>query len=147
MSIAVGAPAPDFSSLDQDGVVRTLKDFAGSWLLLYFYPMDDTPGCTVEACGLRDHFAELQKRVTVVGVSADSVESHAAFRAKYQLPFTLLADTDRSVIQAYGADGLLFPKRTSFLVDGQGMVRKVYASVVPEEHAKEILRDVSEMQD
>jgi peroxiredoxin Q/BCP len=104
--ITEGKKAPDFSMSDPGGKTWTLADFAGKDLILYFYPKDDTPGCTKEACGFRDDWAKLKKRgVVVVGVSADSAESHAKFAAKYQLPFTLLSDPDRKAMKAYGAWG------------------------------------------
>ena len=117
-------------------------DFSGHWTLVYFYPKDFTPGCTTEACSLRDNFAELQKKVTVIGVSADSADSHAKFKAKYQLPFELIADPDKKIIQAYGVDGLIFPKRTSFLINPQGKIAKIYEKVNPSTHAAQILTDL-----
>ncbi len=92
------SPAPAFTAIDQHGARHTLQDYAGKWLLLYFYPKDDTPGCTIEACGFRDNFSQLQKEIDVVGVSADSPESHKEFIKKYDLPFTLLSDTDKKLI-------------------------------------------------
>jgi thioredoxin-dependent peroxiredoxin len=146
-----GHRAPAFSASDQNGQTHTLGDYAGSWLLLYFYPKDDTAGCTAEACGLRDQFHELRSRgVAVLGVSADDAQSHAAFADKFDLPFPLLADTEKRMIKEYGAWGekSLYGKkymgilRTSFLIDPAGIVRKVYEKVNPEEHAAEILRDI-----
>ncbi len=125
-------------------------EYLGSWLLLYFYPKDDTPGCTAEACGLRDHFAELTKAgIRIVGVSTDSSKSHARFVEKYSLPFTLLADEQKEIVQAYGVwqEKSMYGKhymgivRTSFLIDPEGIVRKIYQKVKPEEHAEEIARD------
>jgi thioredoxin-dependent peroxiredoxin len=146
-----GHHAPAFSAPDQSGRIHTLDDYRGSWLLLYFYPKDDTAGCTAEACGLRDSFQELRSRgVSVVGVSADDGQSHAAFAQKFSLPFPLLADTEKRMIKEYGAWGekSLYGKkymgilRTSFLIDPDGIVRKVYEKVKPEQHAVEILRDI-----
>jgi peroxiredoxin Q/BCP len=145
MTLIEGSTAPAFSASDQDGNVRTLESYRGHWLLLYFYPMDDTPGCTAEACAFRDLFAELKDVVSIVGVSGDSAESHQAFRGKYHLPFELLADPSRTMIAAYGADGILFPKRVSFLISPEGVIRKIYSSVKPEEHAKEILEDAQSL--
>lgn len=145
MTLTEGDKAPAFSALDHDGVIRSSDDFAGQWLLLYFYPKDDTPGCTTEACGLRDVYADLSQKLTIVGVSADSSESHALFREKYHLPFTLLADPKKIIITDYGTDGVLFPKRTSFLIDPHGVIQRIYRSVKPEEHATEILRDIGEI--
>lgn len=146
MHLNAGVTAPAFEAKDQDGVTHSLADAKdGKWLLLYFYPEDDTPGCTTEACGLRDAYADLKESLVVLGVSGDSVESHLAFIEKYHLPFPLLVDPDAKIREAYGANGLLFPKRTSFLIDEQGMIRKVYEKVTPEEHAGEILRDVEDL--
>lgn len=146
MKLTTGTPAPNFSALDQEGQTHSLKDYAGTWLLLYFYPKDFTPGCTTEACSLRDNFAELQKRVTVVGISEDSVASHKKFAKKYSLPFTLLADEDKRMTKAYGADGLLFARRVSFLIDPDGNIRKIYDKVKPEQHAADILKDLEALQ-
>ena len=133
--------APAFSLPDQNGKTHSLAHHAGKWVLLYFYPKDDTPGCTKEACGLRDAFDEYKKRgITVFGVSRDTVESHKKFEEKYGLPFTLLSDTDGSVIAAYGAAGA-FTKRISYLIDPTGVIRKTYPKVDPAIHAPEILKD------
>ncbi len=141
MSLKEGSTAPAFRALDHEGNMRTLESYRGHWTLLYFYPMDDTPGCTAEACAFRDLFSELNAVVKIVGVSGDSVESHVLFREKYQLPFALLSDPERTMITAYGADGLLLPKRVSFLMSPLGVIRRIYPSVKPEEHAQEILHD------
>ena len=150
----VGDRAPDITLLDQDGTTRSLADQRGKWVLVYFYPRDDTPGCTVEACGLRDAASRYAKAgIEVFGISADSVKSHRKFADKHQLPFTLLADEEKTVIRSYGAwgkkkfmgrefDGIL---RQSFLVDPQGKVAQVYAQVKPEQHAEEVLADVARL--
>ncbi len=129
--------------------MHELNQYRGKWVLLYFYPKDDTSGCTVEACGLRDSFAELHKKNCVVlGVSADTGESHKLFADKHELPFPLLADTQRNVIEEYGA---VKPKekptssgiaRVSYLIDPKGLIAKVYPDVIPEGHAEEVVRDV-----
>ena len=137
-----GTQAPTFSALDQNGITQTLEDFKGKWVLLYFYPKDDTSGCTKEACGLRDNYDALQKYATILGVSADSVESHKKFQEKYHLPFTLLADTKREIINTYGAGG--FFKRISYLINPQGVIAKTYEKVNPTYHAREILHDLQE---
>jgi peroxiredoxin Q/BCP len=141
--------APEFSVPDQSGAVHTLSQYKGKWVLLYFYPKDDTSGCTTEACELRDHFADLhEKGCVVLGVSADSVESHDQFAAKHQLPFPLLADENRSIIEAYGASKIkLTPMssgiaRISYLIDPEGVIKKVYEGIVPETHAEEVIRDL-----
>lgn len=144
MKLHVSDRAPDFRAPDQAGKIHELGEYAGKWLLVYFYPKDDTPGCTTEACGLRDNFALLQKLVSVVGVSADSIASHQKFAAKYHLPFTLLADPKKEIITAYGTDGLIFAKRTSFLINPEGKIAKVYEKVNPETHSNEIVKDLQQ---
>ncbi|MDD5054994.1 MAG: peroxiredoxin [Candidatus Peribacteraceae bacterium] len=140
------SPAPSWSGKDQSGNTLTSRNLTGSWYVLYFYPKDDTPGCTKEACGFRDRFASLSLVATVIGVSADSEKSHQLFIDKYSLPFTLIADTDKSIIRAFGADGLIFPKRVTFLVDPQGIIRKIYKDVDCAGHAEEIENDVRALQ-
>lgn len=137
-----GDKAPAFEAMDQDGKAHALGDYAGGWLLLYFYPRDNTPGCTKEACSFRDNFADLKKELTILGASADSVEKHKGFADKYELPFSLLSGKDNGLVAAYGADGKTFKKRTSFLIDPEGVIRKLYKSVKPLEHAEQVLRDV-----
>jgi peroxiredoxin Q/BCP len=154
MDIKAGDAAPGFSLPDQDGVVRSLGDYLGSWVLLYFYPKDDTPGCTKEACSLRDNLPDLKGLDCVVlGVSVDSVKSHRKFADKYGLPFTLLADEGKEVVGQYGVWGLksmmgreyMGTMRTSFLIDPKGAVARVYEKVKPDEHAAEVLRDLAEL--
>jgi peroxiredoxin Q/BCP len=151
MTLAIASPAPPFSLQDQEGKTHSLADYRGKPVLVYFYPKDDTPGCTKEACGLRDQFAVFRKlKAAVVGISADSVTSHKKFAEKYHLPFPLLSDESRTVINAYGAWGLkkFMGKefegvlRKSFLVDEEGNLLKIYDKVNPEEHAAEVLRDL-----
>ena len=143
--------APAFTLPDQDGAKQKLSEYRGQWVLLYFYPKDDTPGCTKEACVLRDalpHFDKLEAKV--FGVSVDSVASHKKFAKKYKLPFTLLADEDMSVVKKYGVWGkkkfigreYLGTFRTSFLIDPKGKIVKVYENVNPIRHAKEVLEDL-----
>ncbi len=141
--LKVGSSAPAWQGLDQDGVERSSDAYKGKWVLLYFYPKDDTPGCTKEACGFRDGFATLRKRIEIVGVSADSVESHQKFAQKYRLPFTIVADPSRTIIKAYGADGIIMAKRTSFLIRPTGEIAKIYLKVDPEKHPEEIDSDLN----
>ncbi|HYE23407.1 MAG TPA: thioredoxin-dependent thiol peroxidase [Candidatus Paceibacterota bacterium] len=150
----VDTAAPDFALPDQDGVIHALRQYRGKWVLVYFYPKDDTPGCTKEACAIRDADPDLSSLGAVVlGISADSVKSHKKFAQKYELAFPLLADEERVAIDAYGVwgdkkfmgreyEGIL---RTSFLVDPQGVIRKVYENVKPEGHAAEVLEDLKSM--
>ena len=148
MTLETNTPAPDFELLDDAGAPRRLSDFRGQPVILYFYPADDTPGCTKEACNFRDDYsAYLNTKVTILGVSPDSVKSHAKFKAKYQLPFALLADEGHAVCNAYGVWG---PKkfmgrehegvlRTTFLIDAHGKIAKVFENVRPSEHSTEVL--------
>ncbi len=147
----VGTPAPAFSLSDHEGTIRSLSEFRGSWTVVYFYPKDDTPGCTTEACAFRDAYDELKKEgIVVLGISPDSVESHAMFATKHRLPFTLLADPAKNALQSYGAWGerSMYGKkymgvfRSSVLIDPKGIVAKTYPKASPEDHAEEILADV-----
>lgn len=142
MPIKENDPAPEFKALDQHGKERSLKEFKGSWVLVYFYPKDDTPGCTKEACAFRDLSAELAKEVQIIGVSHDSVKSHQKFAEKYHLSFLLLSDPKKTIIEAYAAKGLLFTKRISYLINPQQKIQKIYLNVSPSTHAEEILEDV-----
>ncbi len=135
----VGDTAPAFTLLDQNRDEHSLSDYLGSYVLFYFYPKDDTPGCTKEACTIRDIYSKFkEKNIVVLGISADAVESHKKFEEKYGLPFTLLSDQDKKVRVLYGVTG-----RDSFLIDQEGIIKKVYRSVTPAEHAQEVLNDVS----
>lgn len=149
-------PAPDFALADQTGSVRHLQDFAGSWLVLYFYPKDDTPGCTTEACNFRDardSIAELG-HAQVVGISRDSVRKHANFINKYSLNFTLLSDPEAVTIKAYDSWGQkrLFGRqymgilRNTYLINPQGQIVKTYEGVDPATHAAEIIADLTALQ-
>ncbi len=141
MELIENSKAPDFKAYDQNNKIHHLKDYLGKWILLYFYPKDNTPGCTMEACQLRDHFDELREKMEVIGVSHDKVESHARFASKYKLPYTLLSDPDKEIIKVYGAKGFLFTKRISYLINPEGKIAKIYLNVSPKKHAKEILKD------
>jgi thioredoxin-dependent peroxiredoxin len=142
-----GQAAPDFSLPDQHGQVRSLKDFSGKWLVLYFYPKDDTPGCTQEACAFRDDLQQITKLgAQVVGISVDDTGSHARFAKKYHLPFPLLADKTTTVAASYGAlnDWVLlkFARRYTFLIDPHGNIDKVYTKVETSRHSKQIIDDL-----
>jgi peroxiredoxin Q/BCP len=152
--VNVGELAPDFALPDQEGHTRRLSDFRGQWVVLYFYPRDNTPGCTKEACGFRDLLPKFrQRKVAVLGVSVDSVRSHEKFAQKYGLSFPLLADEKKEVVRAYGVWGkktfmgrtTMGTHRMSFLIDPEGRVAKIYEKVKPEGHAEEVLRDVDEL--
>jgi peroxiredoxin Q/BCP len=142
VKLFIGALAPDFLAHDQNMQEHSLARYQGKYLLLYFYPKDDTPGCTVEACAFRDNMVELQKKIVVLGISPDTIVSHQRFALKNNLPFPLLADPDKHMIQAYGANGVGFPKRVSFLINPEGRVVKIYEKVNVKTHANEILKDV-----
>lgn len=150
----VGTPAPDISLKDQDGKEQTLASYRGSWVLLYFYPKDSTPGCTIEACTIRDQFQDFGRiNAKVIGISTDDVKSHKRFADAYELPFTLLADTEKHAVQAYGVWGekkmmgrtYMGTSRTSFLIDPEGVIRKVYEKVKPPVHAAEVLLDLKQL--
>ncbi|MEW6366862.1 MAG: thioredoxin-dependent thiol peroxidase [Acidobacteriota bacterium] len=144
----VGQRAPAFTLSDQDGVAVSLRDFAGKKVVLYFYPKDDTPGCTREACAFRDGSEQIRNRgAAVIGVSVDTVASHVKFRAKYGLNFPLLADVDRRVVQTYGVwkEKTLYGRtymgteRTTFIIDEQGRIAKIFAKVKVDGHLDEVL--------
>ena len=152
--LEVGTTAPQITLADQQGTTRTLNEFLGNWVLIYFYPKDNTPGCTREACGIRDTWDRFeQSGVTVLGISADSVESHQKFIKDHQLPFTLLSDPEKKVIKAYEALGekMMFGKkytgilRVSYLIDPEGKIRRAYSKVQPNKHAEQILKDMTEL--
>lgn len=147
----IGDVAPDFELIDQDGKTHKLSDYLGKKVVLYFYPKDNTPGCTKEACGFRDYFAEYRKNdIVVLGVSKDSEKSHSKFAEKYSLPFTLLSDTETTVAQAYGVWGLkkmmgreyYGMNRVTYVIDEDGKILRVYKKVKPDLHAAEILEDI-----
>lgn len=142
MKLNIGEQAPGFNALDQDGGTHSLSEYNGKWVLLYFYPKDETPGCITEACKFRDAYAILNEKMVILGVSQDGVDSHKHFAQTYHLPFPLLADPDKTIIHAYGANGVIFAKRTSFLIDPAGIIRKIYPTVNPEIHTDEVLRDI-----
>jgi peroxiredoxin Q/BCP len=153
MPISTGIPAPDFEVLDDTGTVRRLADYRGRTIVLYFYPKDDTPGCTTEACNFRDDYsAYVEADVVILGVSPDSVKSHVKFKQKFQLPFPLLADEEQKICQAYGVWGqkkymgreYMGVLRTTFVIDGAGQIRKVFENVKPAEHSQEVLAAVKE---
>lgn len=154
MDLKVGDSAPDFELPDQDGKIHKLSDYQGQKILVYFYPKDNTPGCTIEACQIRDDFPKFNSiKAEVLGISTDSVESHQKFAQKHNLPFTLLADANKEVVKAYNVykpkkflgKEFLGTQRTSFLVDGDGKIAKIYEKVKPALHAEEVLRDLADL--
>ena len=148
ITLKEGDKAPSFTAMTNGGKTVSLSDYAGKNVILYFYPKDDTSGCTKEACAFRDGFAAFKKRGAVIlGVSPDSVKSHDKFVKKYDLPFTLLADEDKKIVEAYGVWGMkifwgrkyLGTHRVTFLIGPDGRIKKIWPDVKPEEHAKEVL--------
>lgn len=155
MPIPAGDLAPDFSLLDEEENMHHLSDYRGKFVLLYFYPRDDTPGCTKEACGFRDDYSDYEKAgVTILGVSPDTPQSHLNFKSKYNLPFTLLADQDHKVSETYGVWGTkkTFGRevkgilRTTFLIGLDGNILKVFEKVRPANHSAEILSEIDQME-
>jgi peroxiredoxin Q/BCP len=155
MPLSAGDKAPDFTLPDQDGKEHTLSNYKGSPVVLYFYPKDQTSGCTKEACAFRDDYSAYREAgVIILGVSPDSPRSHTDFIAKYELPFTLLADTDHEVLKLYSAWGLkkMYGReyegvlRTTYLIGADGKIAKVYEKVKPAAHSEEILADLKELE-
>ena len=145
-------PAPGFELLDQNGDMHSLEDYRDKWVILYFYPKDDTPGCTTEACEFRDSIFEFRKLgCQVLGISMDDQSSHKEFADKYSLPFPLLADTSGTTAAAYGVKskmfGMTIAKRQSFLINPQGYVAKHYEKVDPDGHSQQVLTDLKELQE
>ena len=151
MLLETGTQAPEFALKDENGVERKLADYRGQPVVLYFYPKDDTPGCTTEACNFRDDYSAYQQAgITILGVSPDNVKSHTRFKTKYELPFTLLADEGHKISEAYGVwgrkkmmgreyDGVF---RTTYLIDSEGKISHVFENVKPAQHSAEVLAAV-----
>jgi len=152
-TIEAGAPAPPFELQDDAGKPVRLDDLRGRWVVLYWYPKDDTPGCTTEACEFRDRWPDVSAEAEVYGVSPDSVTSHEKFRAKFQLPFPLLADAGHATAESYGVWGLkkfmgreyMGVERTTFIIGPDGKVARVFRNVKPAGHAEEVLQALSEL--
>jgi len=154
MPLESGIPAPEISLPDENGTIRNLSDFRGRAVVLYFYPKDDTPGCTTEACNFRDDYSDyVNADVVILGVSPDKTKSHVRFKEKYTLPFPLLADEDHKVCQQYGVWG---PKkfmgreyegvfRTTFLIDRNGKIARVFENVKPADHSSEVLAAIKSL--
>jgi peroxiredoxin Q/BCP len=151
LKLKVGQPAPDFTATTNGGGRISLSDLKGRSVILYFYPRDDTPGCTKEACAFRDVFAEIKRKGAVVlGVSTDSPKSHDKFAEKFKLPFTLVADEDKKIVEAYGVWGeksflgrkYLGTHRVTFLIGPDGAIKRIWPQVKPAEHAQEVLNAI-----
>lgn len=154
MAVNIGENAPAFTLQSGGGAKVSLADFAGKWVVLYFYSKDDTPGCTVEACGFRDAHSRIEELgAVVVGVSPDGAESHADFAAKYDLNFTLLADPEHAIAEAYGAWGekknygktYFGIKRSTYLISPDGKVAHIWPNVRPEEHPEQVIAKISQL--
>ncbi len=154
MTLNVGDAAPDFELLDAEGTPVKLQDLQEKWVVLYFYPRDNTPGCTKEACGFRDAYSEYQNSdVVVLGVSTDDAKSHTKFATKYELPFPLLVDEGGAIASEYGSYGLkkfmgkeyMGITRSTFIIGPDGKLAKIYRKVKPEPHAQEVLQDIAEL--
>ncbi|MCL4335186.1 MAG: thioredoxin-dependent thiol peroxidase [Candidatus Thermoplasmatota archaeon] len=144
--LKVGERAPDFESVDHEGKRVSLKDFRGKPVVVYFYPKDDTPGCTTEACGFRDRMGDYEKRgVKVLGISVDSQKSHKKFQEKYGLNFTLVADDKKEISSKYGVLGGNTASRVTYLIDKDGIIRHVYPRVSPKEHPEEVMKKLEEL--
>ncbi|MBT5733103.1 MAG: thioredoxin-dependent thiol peroxidase [Lentimicrobiaceae bacterium] len=151
MQLNIGDKAPDFKGVDQNGKSISLSDFKGKNLIMYFYPKDNTPGCTAEACDLRDNYEMwIERGYAVVGVSPDSEQSHQKFIDKYDLPFPLIADTDKTIIKDFGAWGLkkLYGReyegllRTTFVIDATGIITNIFTKVKTKDHTNQILESL-----
>src|SRR5688572_3581127 len=156
LKLKEGDQAPEFTATTNAGEQLSLRDLKGKPVVLYFYPKDDTPGCTTQACGLRDAYNDFRKAGAVVlGVSPDPVKSHVKFITKFQLPFTLLADEDKAIAQAYGVWGeksfmgrkYMGNFRVTFLIDADGRIAKIWPAVKPETHAEEVLTAIKRLPD
>jgi peroxiredoxin Q/BCP len=150
--IKVGMQAPQFTLPDENGTPHSLSDYRGKIVVLYFYPKDDTSGCTTEACNFRDDYSAYEREdVVILGVSADDEQSHLKFKAKYDLPFTLLADTGKEVVNQYGVWGKkkMYGKeymgifRTTFIIDNNGKIAKIFENVKPASHSSEVLEAIT----
>jgi len=142
-----GMQAPDFTLVDQDNIKRSLKDYSGEWVVLYFYPKDDTPGCTTEACSFRDNIEIINNlKANILGVSVDSQESHKDFSDKYSLPFPILADINGEVAKKYDSFGSFvgfkYASRHTFIINPAGKIHKIYKKVNPSKHAAEIILEL-----
>jgi thioredoxin-dependent peroxiredoxin len=129
--LKAGDKAPDFALPDHEGNIHTSNEFRGRWLIVYFYPKDFTEGCIAEACSFRDNYNKIRVKAEVVGISGDTVGTHSEFADEYTLPFILLADPKKKVIKKYSANGIIVAKRITFLIDADGVIRKIYEKVNP----------------
>lgn len=147
MTLEAGDFAPSFEAMDQFDEMHDLEDYEGKWIVLYFYPEDDTSGCIKEACSFRDNIGKVQDKAVLLGVSGDTIESHKKFSEKHNLNFPIMADPHHEIIDAYGADGLAYPKRSTFLISPEGMIEKIYSGVDPETHVEDVIVDLAILAD
>ncbi len=146
IELKIGDAAPDFNLIDQNEKEHKLSDYFGEKIVVYFYPKDDTPGCTKEACSIRDNFTQFKENnIIVFGISYDSPRSHKKFAEKYNLPFILLSDSAKSVARLYNSKGLFMAKRNTFLIDKEGKIFKIYKKVDVSTHTESILNDFSKL--
>lgn len=146
IELKIGDSAPDFNLIDQNEKEHKLSDYFGEKIVVYFYPKDDTPGCTKEACSIRDNFTQFKENnIIVFGISYDSPRSHKKFAEKYNLPFILLSDSAKSVARLYNSKGWLMAKRNTFLIDKEGKIFKIYKKVDVSTHTESILNDFSKL--
>jgi len=149
--LKVGDPAPDFSLTDQNGKIQRLSSYRNHWVVLYFYPKDNTPGCTTEACSFRDDYLKLAKiNAVVLGISIDNSDSHEKFASEYHLPFPLLADTTGEIAKLYGSlfsfGPLKFARRHTFVIDPSGKIMQIYRNVSPGKHSDQVIHDLTALQ-
>ncbi|MFK5947375.1 MAG: peroxiredoxin [Methylococcales bacterium] len=150
-TLKIGDKAPEFSLFDDKNNMHNLSDYQGKWLVLFFYPKDNTPGCTIEACQFRDNYVAISTENTkILGISTDKIDSHSQFIRKYQLPFPLLSDNTGSISKFYGSlfklGPIKFCKRHSFIIDPEGNIAKIYRKVTPAQHSKQIIVDIKDLQ-
>jgi peroxiredoxin Q/BCP len=146
-ALEIGDKAPDFTLIDKNNKVHTLSDYFGELIAVYFYPKDDTPGCTKEACSIRDNYSKFEEKgIIVFGISYDSPKSHKKFAEKYNLPFTLLSDSEKVAAKAYGSNGILMAKRNTYLIDRDGKIFKIYKDVDVTTHTQNILNDFMDLE-
>ena len=145
MKIELNQKAPNFSAIDQNEKNHQLSDYLGKWVILYFYPKDNTPGCTREACSFRDNLTELKDLAIVLGVSSQGLASHQKFANKFELNFPILVDQDKTIINLYEADGVIMPKRVTFLIDPEGIIKKIYPKVKVDKHVEQIINDLQQL--
>lgn len=144
MKLKINDSAPDFLAPDQNGKMHSLHDYQGKWLLLYFYPKNNSPGWIMEAYNLKEDYERLKDKISILGISCDSVESHKNMVRKHELPFTLLSDPDYEMIDAYDLKSAMFAKRAAILIDPDGKIVKIYEKIKPQTFTKEIVKDLED---